>query len=59
MSRRYSAGSPMRSGGHAPRTYAAGRTCNEPTCDTKLSRYNDTDHCALHRPAGTALGRGR
>jgi hypothetical protein len=35
-------------GSTPPEVYEAGRTCIEPECRVKLSRYNSTDWCALH-----------
>ena len=38
---------------------AKGRICAEPGCGTKLSIYNDGDHCSLHAPMVTPRTRGR
>jgi hypothetical protein len=29
-------------------SYGEGRVCSEPTCSTKLSRYNGTAQCGAH-----------
>jgi len=36
-----------------------GRVCAEPGCETRLSMYNDGDHCALHAPMVVPRMRGR
>ena len=36
-----------------------GRVCAEPGCTTKLSIYNDGDHCSLHAPMISPRTRGR
>lgn len=44
----------------APRRDQAGpRTCAESGCDTRLSVYNEADHCSLHHPAELLRTRGR
>jgi hypothetical protein len=35
------------------------RTCAEPGCETRLSVYNDADHCSLHHPTELLRTRGR
>lgn len=40
-------GERARTRGHI-RSSPGGRTCNAPTCETVLSRYNDTVACWLH-----------
>lgn len=35
------------------------RTCAEPDCETRLSVYNDAEHCSLHNPAMLLRTRGR
>ncbi len=35
------------------------RVCDEPGCDTVLSRYNELDFCALHQPMITPRMRGK
>ncbi len=35
------------------------RTCAEPGCETRLSVYNDAEHCSLHNPAVLLRTRGR
>ena len=42
----------------AARLSPAGRICEEPRCETVLSRYNDGDHCALHAPMEVPRMRG-
>jgi hypothetical protein len=36
-----------------------GRVCAEPGCGTRLSVYNDLDHCAVHAPMVVPRMRGR
>lgn len=36
-----------------------GRVCLEVGCETRLSRYNDQDHCALHAPMVVPRMRGK
>jgi hypothetical protein len=50
------AGASARSATH--RT-AKGRICAESGCETKLSIYNDGEHCSLHAPMITPRTRGR
>ncbi len=51
--------------GRLPRRFARGRVCAEPECNTRLSVYNESDHCALHmaglmpRVRGSKVGRSR
>jgi hypothetical protein len=35
------------------------RVCAEEGCDTRLSVYNDADHCSLHHPTVLLRTRGR
>ncbi len=39
--------------------YTPGRVCAEKCCETKLSIYNDGEHCSLHQPMETPRMRGR
>jgi len=32
-----------------PRRFSTGRVCAAPDCATRLSIYNESHHCALHR----------
>jgi hypothetical protein len=41
------------------RRSAAGRVCDDPGCETKLSIYNDGRHCSLHAPMVVPRTRGR
>jgi hypothetical protein len=34
-----------------PKTFGEDRTCVDPGCSTRLSRYNRADHCYAHAPA--------
>lgn len=36
-----------------------GRVCAEPGCGTRLSVYNDLDHCSLHAPMVVPRMRGK
>jgi hypothetical protein len=33
-----------------PKTFGAGRVCNDGACDTIMSRYNNDEFCFQHRP---------
>jgi hypothetical protein len=53
-----SRGSALPSGSTSDRpikTYGADRTCA--VCDTKLSRYNESGRCGVHRGWGEGTGR--
>lgn len=39
--------------------FAADRVCAEDGCTTRLSIYNDGDHCSLHEPMSSQRVRGR
>jgi hypothetical protein len=41
------------------RSYGTGRVCKDPTCGTKLSRYNRWDFCWQHEPVHSYTPRGR
>jgi hypothetical protein len=41
------------------RTYAQGRVCADPGCETRLSIYNKATHCWAHAPATFPLVRGQ
>ncbi len=41
------------------RTYASGRTCAEPGCETKLSMYNKWQFCWQHEPVHAYISRGK
>ncbi len=43
----------------ARREQSGPRTCAEPGCNTRLSVYNDAEHCSLHHPAELLRTRGR
>lgn len=36
--------------GRRPKVQERGRVCAEDSCETKLSIYNKSDRCSLHRP---------
>ena len=59
MSERSVAGTPFNGGGRPSRSYAKGRVCKEPGCDTILSIYNDAKHCARHAPLTVPRTRGK
>lgn len=40
------------------RTFAEGRSCAEPGCTTRLSRYNRNLRCWQHEPAHEYVPRG-
>ena len=33
-----------------PKTFGAGRVCDDASCDTIVSRYNKDEFCFQHRP---------
>jgi len=41
------------------RTYAAGRTCDQPGCTTRLSIYNRSTYCWQHEPVHAFVARGK
>lgn len=41
------------------RTGGGPRICAEDGCETRLSVYNDADHCSLHHPDVVLRTRGR
>lgn len=43
-------------GGHR---YTSDRVCQEKGCKTRLSMYNDGQHCSLHAPMVTPRTRGK
>lgn len=49
----------MVSDGRPSEQFGTGRVCVEPGCRTRLSRYNDGDHCSLHAPMEVARMRGK
>jgi hypothetical protein len=42
-----------------PRKFAQGRVCAEPGCSTRLSIYNEGEHCSLHMVAVAPRVRGK
>ncbi len=52
-------GSAFTGHGRPSRTFASGRVCAEPGCDTKLSIYNDDEYCCLHLSPSTPRLRGK
>lgn len=45
--------------GKTPKTGAENRVCAEPSCATKLTRYNTNDYCYTHRAPRFPRVRGR
>ncbi len=45
------------SGARPLQTYGADRTCS--SCDTRLSRYNESGRCSVHHGWGEASGPNR
>ena len=45
--------------GRRPKANDELRICAEPTCTTKLNRYNPSDRCNVHRPTRFPAVRGR
>jgi len=41
-----------------PKTYGDDRVCGGDACETRLSRYNRSDHCFQHAPARFPRMRG-
>jgi hypothetical protein len=52
---------PIGVGAHVVSAQAAGRICEHPACNTRLSVYNDGRRCALHdfRVVGSCAHRRR
>jgi hypothetical protein len=42
-----------------PPTFSSGRLCAQPECDTRLSIYNESEFCSLHKLDITQHMRGR
>lgn len=42
-----------------PRRFAPGRQCAEPECATRLSIYNESDYCSLHKVEAPPRRRGK
>lgn len=47
-----------RSSGESARSKGP-RTCAEPGCETRLSVYNDAEHCSVHAATHLLRTRGR
>jgi hypothetical protein len=45
--------------GHTPKTFAKGRLCREPGCNTILSVYNDGSYCYRHEKMSVPRTRGK
>ncbi len=45
--------------GKTPKTQDEERVCADPSCKTKLTRYNTSDHCYRHKPRRFPRVRGR
>lgn len=45
--------------GKTPKTEDGERVCGDPACDTKLTRYNTSEHCYRHKPRRFPRVRGR
>lgn len=45
--------------GKTPKTDEEERVCSDPSCDTKLTRYNTSDNCYRHKPRRFPRVRGR
>jgi hypothetical protein len=41
-----------------PKIYGEDRTCTDSRCETRLSRYNRSEHCFQHAPARFPRMRG-
>ena len=41
------------------KTFAKGRVCAAPGCDTRLSMYSKWDHCWQHEPVHSYVPRGK
>jgi hypothetical protein len=41
------------------RTYAPGRVCAQPGCETRLSVYSKWNHCWQHEPVHQYVPRGK
>lgn len=52
-------GAPVRTLPKANRQYETGRVCAQPSCGTKLSRYNKWEYCWQHEPVHTYIPRGK
>jgi hypothetical protein len=52
-------GAAVRTLPRANRTYAEGRVCAAPGCETKLSKYNKWSYCWQHEPVHAYIPRGK
>ena len=52
-------GTPLSGNDRPSRSYGKGRVCREPSCDTRLSMYNNGKFCAQHAPLIVPRTRGR
>jgi len=43
----------------ASKAFTKGRTCNEQSCQARLSMYNPGSYCSLHEPMSVPRTRGR
>jgi hypothetical protein len=52
-------GASVRSLPRPNRQFGSGRVCAEPSCETKLSRYNKWEFCWQHEPVHAYIPRGK
>jgi len=52
-------GRPISGHDRPSRAFKAGRVCQEPGCDTRLSIYNKGKYCYQHEPNSAPRTRGR
>ena len=52
-------GSAFTGHGRPSPAFPQGRVCAEEGCGTRLSIYNDSDHCYLHEPLSVPRMRGK
>jgi hypothetical protein len=59
MGDRSMSGERISSAESSARRATSGRVCQEKGCTTRLSMYNDGQHCSLHAPMVTPRTRGK
>jgi hypothetical protein len=50
---------PLSGSDRPSRRFTSGRTCKEPTCETRLSMYNNGKYCSQHEPMIVPRTRGK
>ena len=59
MSEQSVQGRPFVGSDRPSKSFAKGRVCHEPSCETKLSIYNNGRYCYAHEPMTVPRTRGK